>query len=191
MADQVAGGLFSPFLRRARLRAALPHVRGRVLDVGCGTGELARWCGGPGYLGVDIDEESLATARARHPACRFSGEIPDGETFDTIVGRAIIEHIKDPVAWLAELKPRLASGGRIVLTTPHRSMEVMHRAGSRIGFFSRDAADEHEVLFDPELMRQAAHQAGLEVRMVKRFLFRANQLFLLVPAGTLLNGLKK
>jgi len=179
MADQVAGGLLSPFLRGARMQAALPHIKGRVLDVGCGTGELARWHGGNEYFGVDIDEESLVKARSQHPESRFSRELPAGELFDTIVGLAIIEHIKDPTAWLGQLRAHLAPEGRIVLTTPHRSMEAVHRAGSYLGIFSRDAADEHEVLFDLDLMRQAARQAGLEIALAQRFLFRANQLFLL------------
>ena len=41
MADQGAEGLFSPFLRSRRLKAACPYIKGRVLDVGCGTGALA------------------------------------------------------------------------------------------------------------------------------------------------------
>ncbi len=179
MPDQVAGGLLSPLLRRARIHAALPHIKGQVLDVGCGTGELAKWCGCRGYCGVDIDVESLAVARTRHPECRFSNELPANEKFDTIVGLAIIEHVKDPIEWLESLKLRLAPKGKIVLTTPHLRMESVHRAGSHIGLFSRDAADEHEILFDEVKMRDVALQAGLHIERMKRFLFRVNQLFVL------------
>ena len=181
MADQVAGGLLSPLLRRARIRAALPHLRGRILDAGCGTGELAKWCETSGYWGVDIDEESLASARAQNPQLRFSTDLTEGETFDTIVGLAIIEHVRNPREWLEDLKSLLAPGGKIILTTPHLSMESIHRAGSAVGLFSRDAADEHETLFDEATMRDTAGLAGFRLALARRFLFRANQLFLLEP----------
>ena len=37
-----------------------PHLRGRVLDLGCGGGRLAQWVEPASYLGFDIDPASLA-----------------------------------------------------------------------------------------------------------------------------------
>jgi 2-polyprenyl-3-methyl-5-hydroxy-6-metoxy-1,4-benzoquinol methylase len=179
MPDQGTGGLLSPLLRRARIRAVLPHIQGRVLDIGCGTGELTRWCSENAYLGVDIDPESLAIARRKHGSFRFSEQLPEGETFDLIIGLAIIEHIKFPVRWLQTLKPLLSPGGRIILTTPHPSLEGIHRFGSSVGLFSREAAEEHETLLDGTLMAETAAEAGLAIHLRKGFLLGANQLFVL------------
>ena len=41
MADQGTEGILSPYLRRKRIQAATPYLKGGVLDVGCGGGVLA------------------------------------------------------------------------------------------------------------------------------------------------------
>jgi len=43
MADQ-ADGFLSPFLRKKRIEMALPFIKGRVIDIGCGVGKLAIIC---------------------------------------------------------------------------------------------------------------------------------------------------
>ena len=71
MAVQVSG-LLSPFLLERRLTAARAYIaEGRVLDYGCGNGELARYIDPERYLGLDADPESVAAAKTRHPAHRF------------------------------------------------------------------------------------------------------------------------
>src|SRR5436190_19844337 len=49
-----------------------PYLRGRILEVGIGHGHYSAFLGECGqYLGVDLDEESVAAARANFPARRF------------------------------------------------------------------------------------------------------------------------
>lgn len=61
-----------------------------VLDFGCGTGHLATWLAARGtsvrYAGVDVVDELLAAARAKHPRHRF-GPLEDfaGERFDYVL----------------------------------------------------------------------------------------------------------
>ena len=71
MADQASEGRISPFLRKSRLKAAAPHLSGKVLDVGCGAGALARHVSPLLYCGIDIDEESIAIARRDFPDIGF------------------------------------------------------------------------------------------------------------------------
>jgi 2-polyprenyl-3-methyl-5-hydroxy-6-metoxy-1,4-benzoquinol methylase len=187
MPDQINGKL-SPYLREQRFRAAEPYLAtGRILDVGCGIGLLTRYVSADRYLGVDLDAGSVEEARRRNPGYRFltldgfAAHDPS-EQFDTIVGLAVIEHVPDPKAWLDEMKRRLAPGGRMVLTTPHPRLEWAHTVGARLGLFSRAASEEHNVLIDPKLMRRFAGDTGLTVREFKRFLYGANQLFILQQA---------
>ena len=145
MANQ-ANGILSPWLRRQRINAALPYLKGRVLDYGCGIGVLSNFISLENYLGVDIDEGSLEIARLNNPTKRFEKECPKGEIFDTIALIAVIEHIDEPATFLSSLKPLLAPKGNIVLTTPYAPITWMHFFGVRIGLFSKEASDEHKTV---------------------------------------------
>jgi 2-polyprenyl-3-methyl-5-hydroxy-6-metoxy-1,4-benzoquinol methylase len=179
MADQGAEGLLSPYLRKKRMQAALPYLKGRVLDIGCGSGMLATWIAPERYLGVDIDASSLAIARARFPAHHFTSESPaPGRKFDTVVALAVIEHVVNPAGFLRRLATYLddAADSRIVVSTPHPSLDWIHDAGSTIGLFSRHANEQHEALLGRAELEDAGRQAGLRLLTYSRFLFGANQL---------------
>ena len=92
-----------------------------VLDVGCGTGALARRLTGLGYdvTGVDPSEGMLGVMRSRAPEVRAvhgSGtELPfDPDSFDVVVSVAAFHHIAEPdavSATLAEMTRRLEARG--------------------------------------------------------------------------------
>jgi 2-polyprenyl-3-methyl-5-hydroxy-6-metoxy-1,4-benzoquinol methylase len=172
-------GLLTGYLAKKRYSAARPHLRGRVLDVACASGALAEWCDPDSYVGVDIDVRSIELARERHPNHRFETELPFEETFDTIAVLALIEHLTKPGEFLTDLLPMLRPDGLVVLTTPHPRLEWAHDVGAKVHLFSREAQEEHETLIDRRRMEQLALDAGFEVFHFTRFLFGANQLFLL------------
>lgn len=180
MPDQI-NGLLSPFLRTIRINAARPHLRGDILDYGCDVGALSIYIENSKYVGVDIDKESIGIATKTYPNYSFHtlGSFRTNKKFDTIVGLALIEHIKDPKSFLIELKSYLNKDGRIVLTTPHPYVDKIHFYGSRIGLFSQNAEDEHESLIDFAKMASLTEASGLEIYLYKRFLLGTNQLFIL------------
>ena len=112
------------------LRKRLAYVlavcpRGRGLDVGCGTGVLARQLTAAGLemTGLDSSDGMLAVAREHSPAVDLvhgSGtELPfeDG-SFDLVVTVATLHHIAAPDAvraTLGELARVVKPGGRIVV----------------------------------------------------------------------------
>jgi 2-polyprenyl-3-methyl-5-hydroxy-6-metoxy-1,4-benzoquinol methylase len=173
-------GILTPFLYRQRVRAVLPHVRGVVLDHGCGVYSLAASVPPESYLGVDIDDESLAVARRRHPQHRFEKEVPEGARYDTVASMAVIEHVSDPADYLRHLSGFLGDGGRIVLTTPHPRMERVYAWGAKARLFSPRASEEHEHLLAPRALEACAERAGLRVAHYQTFLGGANQLAVLV-----------
>jgi len=178
MPDQT-DGLLSPWLRKRRIIAARPYLHGLILDYGCGIGVLSEACSPENYTGFDLDEESISIAKARYPKYRFNITIPRESRFDTIALLAVIEHIRAPEVLLKELKSILKPQGTIVLTTPNPIINVLHRIGSKAGLFSTEAYEQHEQLIDFRAMRMIAKNAGLKIKLYKRFLFGANQLFLL------------
>jgi 2-polyprenyl-6-hydroxyphenyl methylase/3-demethylubiquinone-9 3-methyltransferase len=125
----------------------------RVLDVGCGEGlftaELAR--AGARVLGIDVAEEPLRRARARHPELDLrlvEGEgawaLPDSG-FDVVWAGEVIEHVADTAAWLSEVRRVLRSGGLLLLSTPaHQPLTLLRLALSRRAFEDRfDPRGEH------------------------------------------------
>jgi ubiquinone/menaquinone biosynthesis C-methylase UbiE len=116
--------LFEPFTRQFFHEAGLgPGMR--VLDVGCGSGDVAllaaEFVGPTGsVVGVDRAAAAIGRARARAEAEKIShirfieGDptvIPFEEGFDAIVGRLILMYYQDPVDALRKLLPHLRPNG--------------------------------------------------------------------------------
>ncbi|WKV87265.1 class I SAM-dependent methyltransferase [Pseudomonas sp. B21_DOA] len=98
----------------------------RILDVGCGSGDVAfLLCDLVGRSGeiisVDHDADSIAIARQRitgHALTFLEGdllELPDSiATFDAIVGRRVLMYQRDAVATIRALAKCLRPGGLMV-----------------------------------------------------------------------------
>lgn len=105
---------------------ALAGSPNRALDVGCSTGDLARRLvtRGSTVVGIELDEQSAEEAR-KVCAQVFVGDVEQMELpfergeFDVIVCGDVLEHLRDPARFLERLRPLLAAGGRLVLTTPN------------------------------------------------------------------------
>ncbi len=112
-----------------RVQAIAPLLAGRsVLDIGAASGlnrpdwvhaGIARVASR--VVGIDIDAERVATARARGYDLRLvSAEGFDlGETFDVVFAGELIEHLADFSSFLRGARAHLTPGGRLVLTTPN------------------------------------------------------------------------
>jgi len=181
MADQ-ADGILSAFLRRKRIELALPFIKGKVIDMGCGVGKLAEHVEPDDYVGIDKDIESIYIAKSKYPNHKFytSEESEDiKDKFDTVVSLAVVEHVENPLDFIVFLKSLLTKDGSIVITTPHPRSGLIHKLGSKMGLFSSHAEKEHEELIDIKKMTTVAKQANVRIVKNKTFLFGMNQLFVL------------
>lgn len=179
MADQNREGFLSPFLRRQRYKAVKPYLDGRILDVGCGSGELAELVESVAYFGVEVDDLSLKRARKDFPFHRFEKNLPElTEKFDTVVALAVIEHVPDAAVFLQNLSQYLVASpaARIVITTPHSSVDWVHKIGATLGLLSKHANEEHEDLLNRAKLEMLGIQAGLRCEVYSRFLFGVNQI---------------
>ena len=152
--------------------------KGNILDVGCGNGDFKNWFVDCNYFGIDLKKRWLTNLPNL-----FVSDISKGvpkrlsdKKFDYIVALALIEHLKKPEKFLNDIKRRLASGGKIILTTPHPLGEKAYGFGVRIGMFSKEAAEEHENLLSKKDFIKFSKKCNLKMVKYKRFLFGLNQL---------------
>jgi ubiquinone/menaquinone biosynthesis C-methylase UbiE len=136
--------LSEQLLRRAGISAGL-----RVLDIGCGVGELsmvaARLVGRRGQVtGIDIDEPALAIATARAREQRLDwvdfahgdvGAYRTDASYDAVIGRHILIHTPDPRAIVRVVHGLLASGG--VAVFQEYDFSVVHRPFPPAPLFER------------------------------------------------------
>jgi ubiquinone/menaquinone biosynthesis C-methylase UbiE len=120
------GMLLGPATERV-LRAAGIGSGMRVLDVGCGVGEVARLVselvGRQGeVVGVDVDEAAVrfAEQRLRHAGVRFSGVVGDfrslelGDAFDVVCCRMVLQYQADATEAIRAMARQVRIGGVVV-----------------------------------------------------------------------------
>lgn len=125
------GGLLRAPLEAA-FRAAGIGQGMRVLDIGCGVGDVAMLAAelvGPkgSVVGLDRDAGSVAWATRRVAEAGFANiqfhavefdAFADATAFDALVGRFILLYLRDPVATLRHLARSLRNGATIVFMEP-------------------------------------------------------------------------
>ena len=106
-------------------RAVEPVFRGRVLEVGCGTGGVLASLKPESGLGVDISETMIERARARFGdagnlsfAVADASEIAAMGPFDAVVSADVLEHVPDWPAVARAMVGACSPGGLIVIATP-------------------------------------------------------------------------
>ena len=132
------GGLGRPFARRVIALAGRPGRR--VADIGCGTGEVlgelaVAWPQSE-LVGVDFAASRLRTAAAAAPPVTLvdadlGAPLPFADAaFDTIFCTEVLEHLKNPVGALREIRRVLTSDGRLALSVPNATgFAPFHRLG--------------------------------------------------------------
>src|SRR5215813_962502 len=108
--DQWSRRLGLSGLEDERLRAILPELRGRVLDVGAGTNRLIRLYG----LGVGVDVHDWGGGAL---VVEDTRRLPFAAAeFDTVTFVACLNHIPYRAEALLEARRVLKPGGRVIVT---------------------------------------------------------------------------
>jgi len=109
--------------RRRGLLLAHAGPGDRVLDLGCGDGDLSAVL--PGVVGVDVAEAAVRRARRRHPGHEYvradaEDVLPFADaSFDVVWCSEVLEHLADTGRALGEARRVLRAGGRLLVTTPY------------------------------------------------------------------------
>jgi len=92
------------------------HLRGRVLNAGCGDRDITSVL--KGWRAESVDNCDIQTSIPGAFLCDL-GDIPkpDG-SYDAILCNAVLEHVPDPERAMAEFHRLLAPGGTLVVSVP-------------------------------------------------------------------------
>jgi SAM-dependent methyltransferase len=161
-------------LAERRIAAVLPHIRGRLLDLGCGSNRLVRrYANG---VGVDVHPWPGVDVIVRDSSALFW----DSQSFDTITLVAALNHIPNRKAVLEECRRILRPGGRVVAT-------MLTPVPSRIWHWLRlpwDADQRERGMkpgevygFTPAEMRELFESSGFTLTFTRRFMLGLNRVY--------------
>jgi SAM-dependent methyltransferase len=138
---------FDRWVAKLRIEEALRHVEpgSRVCDLGCGVDSLIfeHLRSGGARAGVDYQRPRHRPGVHLVQADLQRGVPWRSGSFDAVTMLAVLEHLTEPEKTLAEAHRVLAPGGRLVLTWPSASVDLILAVVSRIGLVSREMECGH------------------------------------------------
>jgi SAM-dependent methyltransferase len=147
--------------------------RGRLLDVGCATGNFMRTAREYGWevTGVELIEPAAQTARQQYGLDVHSGSVDTADlpkaTFDVITLWDVLEHLPSPKVAMKRIHQLLKPGGIVVFSIPNLSSFDRFLFGERwIGW----DAPRHFNMFTEATIRRLFEQTGFEFKQRSCFL---------------------
>lgn len=166
---------FDYYLKRLQVETAGPWLLGgRVLELGCATGELSSLLAplAREYHVVEGSARNVDAARARVPDATFFHSLwedfaPDAAYSDVVAFNAL-EHAAEPVAVLERARSWLEPGGRVHVVVPnglslHRLVGVeMGLLADALSLSEGDRAQGHFRNYTIDALRADVAVAGLD-----------------------------
>ena len=127
--------------RLAQVYANLVVPGRRVLEIGCGPGDLLAAVQPAVGVGVDFSARMLEHARRTHPSLRFvqadAHDLPVEDKFDVIILSDLVNDLWDVQAVFDQMRPLATSRTRVILNFYSRLWEIPLRLAQRLGLARR------------------------------------------------------
>lgn len=139
--------LYRKYLLYPRIAA---QVSGKVLDIGCGIGDMVRLR--PNTVGVDVNQKLVDLCRRDNLEVVHMepDRLPFADaTFDGAVLDNVIEHLEKPQPLLAETRRVLRPGARFVVGVP-----------GKLGYRSDP---DHKIFYDEATLERCLDNAGFQL----------------------------
>jgi len=159
-------------LEEERTNAVLPHVCGRLLDIGAGKNSFVKRYGEG--VGVDVYDWGGAAVIVEDTS---DLPFPD-QSYDTVTFIASLNHIPYREAVLREAWRLLKPGGKLIITMIN---PVLGGIGHRLWWYSEDKKrgmkpGEAGGLWSGDIIRMC-QQAGFHLERHTTFIYRMNNLY--------------
>ena len=102
-----------------------------TLDIGCGEGYMIEYLHLQQvvgrYIGVDLNLKRIACAAAYHPVCKYlAADVValafKSNTFDCILAAEMLEHIRNPIKALEEIKRVAKPSAHLIISVPNEPL---------------------------------------------------------------------
>ena len=114
---------------KVKLINSYQPVKGRILDIGAGTGDFLLECKNQNWDILGIEPNDKAKGIALGKGIKFGDTIEklESNSFDVITMWHVLEHVPDVVHQVAELKRLLKPMGTIIIAVPNfKSFDAQH-----------------------------------------------------------------
>ncbi|MBN1618310.1 class I SAM-dependent methyltransferase [Candidatus Dojkabacteria bacterium] len=139
----------------------------KILEVGCGQGYLTYAISKKGFniRGVDISENAIRLAKESFGDLYEVADVlklseTSSKKYDVIIATELIEHLEHPDAFMNAFQKMLNPGGRLILTTPNKSL-----FGVNV-IWDTDLPPVHLWWFSENSMKIMAQKYGFDVNFV-------------------------
>lgn len=147
-------------------------AKGRLLDVGCSTGQFLNLARRAGYAvsGIEFSDDSRDFA-----AGQFCLEVEAGSIHDTTIATGsldivtmfdVIEHVRDPLADMRAAWRLLRTGGWFVLSTPNIEglfPRLSRPLARRLGYWPHPEPPYHLYQYSVRTLAASLERAGFEI----------------------------
>lgn len=137
-----------------------PHLQGGgcLLEIGSGYGAFLKHAKASGFQATGIESSpSRAECTRRQVEAEvmtgtFPQAAPSDRRYDVVCAFHVIEHIQDPLPFLAQARAALVEGGALYLETPNI-----------LAIQQRQLAESHTILYSPRTLAALVRRAGFRV----------------------------
>ena len=124
--------------KKEKLVTRVNQGKGRILDVGCGTGDFLKICEQSGWsiAGIEPNEKARELALRKTKLKDCQGTIEEmietiSESFDVITMWHVLEHVRNLTDFVSKIKTMLKPGGVLIVAVPNfKSNDAKHYGSS-------------------------------------------------------------
>ena len=157
------------------MAGSAPKGKSRLLDIGCGSGEISLALQRLGYevCGVDFSSKAIELAQEAGLECE-QVDVDQGlpmadSSYDVVWAGDVMEHVFDPIGVLTEISRVLKSDGVFYATIPHdlhwkTRIKTLIGSSYQEGVYRKYRQYKHHSFFSEKLVRYMFAEAGLKIQ---------------------------